>query len=192
MTIEQIASNGDLVLEVGAEGAAIRVHSLFLKEASIPFASLLSPQWSEGQRPRDPDGSIRLALPDDDPQAMTAICALLHHKHDMLPKEVAAREVLKIAVVADKYDLAQAVLPAVRVWRKPRSVNDMLCFMAAAFLCRDVASFRELTRNLVLDHNGSLLGLTDELHERSVPGEILCEFTANEAWSVCVLNLRWS
>src|SRR4051794_37049290 len=101
-TLTEIASDGDLMLIVGAAKVRVRVQSSFLKHASPVFRAMLGPHFSEGQPAVD---SIKeISLPEDDVDAIKIICAVFHLRNDEIPDHLSPACVLRIAVTADKYD----------------------------------------------------------------------------------------
>jgi len=74
---------GDVYLVCGleTEGPAItlRVSSQIMSLASPVFRTMLGPRFEEGTR-LTRSGSVEVLLPDDDAEAMTLICNILHHR----------------------------------------------------------------------------------------------------------------
>ncbi|KAK7430679.1 hypothetical protein QQZ08_002723 [Neonectria magnoliae] len=83
---------------------------------------------------------------------MRLICCVIHHRNDRVPEELLkAKEVLQVAIVADKYDLGLALSYARAQWLKPSYNEDMentAYLMAAVFLFCDMDAF--VTRSLDL------------------------------------------
>lgn len=53
--------------------------------------------------------TFKFSLPDDDPTALTTICAVLHHRNDLVPSVFSGKDILRVAIVADKYDYLSAI-----------------------------------------------------------------------------------
>ncbi|KAJ9160659.1 hypothetical protein NKR19_g2996 [Coniochaeta hoffmannii] len=70
--MEVIDSEGDVIMVVGAKKREMLVNSNCLRLASNVFRNMLGPNWSEGQGVSK-DDPPRVALEEDDPQAMKTI-----------------------------------------------------------------------------------------------------------------------
>jgi hypothetical protein len=176
-TTAQIAADGDVILVVGPEKVRLRVHSLFLKEASKPFSAMLGPDWKEGQDMLGRDGPVELALPEDNATALRLICAIIHHRNKRLPLTLPASDVLAIAVTADKYDCVNALKFACGNWLRPEQneAHDLMLLTAAAYLFQDVKAFKEITRAMVLNHKGPYLALSCEEVESAMTWRVFCK-----------------
>jgi hypothetical protein len=53
-----------------------------------------------------PDGPVEIPLPEDNATALRVICAVIHHRSELVPPTLAAGDVLQIAVTADTNVLA--------------------------------------------------------------------------------------
>jgi len=171
------ADDGDLVLLVGPEAVKIRVHSLFLTKASKPFKAMLGPDWKEGHDIVSSKGPAEISLPDDDAPSLKAICAILHHQSDTVSQSLSAVKVLRIAVVADKYDWTKAMTLISSGWLKVREnkPRDLMLLAAAAYLFRNAEAFKATTKAMVLNHGSSFLELSSEEVESAMPWKVICE-----------------
>jgi BTB/POZ domain len=99
-SIVEIATNGDITLVVGPEKRKLQVNSCVLKNASKVFNAMLGPQFREGQ---DLHGNSpkEIIMPDDNADALTIICRILHLRNDSIPDSRTPSEVLQIAIAAD-------------------------------------------------------------------------------------------
>jgi hypothetical protein len=120
-TVVDIAADGDVILVVGPERLKLRVHSLNLKATSRPFSAMLGPIWKEG-RDLLQDESVEILLPEDNAKAMEYICAVTH-QNKMMPHTMTPLDVLEVAVVADKYDLVDALRFASESWLHARNAR---------------------------------------------------------------------
>ena len=162
--LPDISLNGDVVLVVGPRQIQLRVHSRCLRCASKVFDAMFGSAWTEGQglcqeSPRE------VLLPEDDANALHTICLVLHHRNDDVREGLTAREVLQIAILADKYDLGVALKYAKEQWLKSEGIVNMLdmtYLMAAAFLFADMDAFVATTRRLIFDYEGSYRKLADD------------------------------
>ena len=158
VSIVKIAeTGGDLILKVGdTEAKAVRllVSSAILKQVSDVFVALLGPNFREGQ------GTMRtekepqtIELQDDDPIAMQDMCNLLHLKPDPAlhpPRKISPVRILKLVVVVDKYDCAEALrLQCIGLLSTISTTKDAFSAQivaSAAFLLGHESIFREATR----------------------------------------------
>ncbi|KAL2782445.1 hypothetical protein BJX66DRAFT_345827 [Aspergillus keveii] len=120
-TVVDIAADGDVILVVGPERLKLRVHSLNLKATSRPFSAMLGPIWKEG-RDLLQDESVEILLPEDNAKAMEYICAVTH-QNKMMSHTMTPLDVLEVAVVADKYDLVDALRFASESWLHARNAR---------------------------------------------------------------------
>lgn len=111
--------NGDVELLVGGEGniTTIKMASKVLSSASPVFAALFEPHFSEGLAlSKSSTSSIcQIKLPDDNPEALTLVCHVLHYRGD-IPHRISLELLEKVAILCDKYDLAIALMPWSEVW----------------------------------------------------------------------------
>ncbi|KAK4063926.1 hypothetical protein Trihar35433_8634 [Trichoderma harzianum] len=159
--VKAIASDGDVILVVGEQKVELRVHSQCLVSASKVFGAMLGPNWSEGQN-LSKNSPKEIPLIEDDPKALYTICCVVHHRNDILPERISPRELLQIAIEADKYDLRTALLFAKAQWLQRKNITDMMelaYLMAAAFLFDDMDMFIEHSQALILQHQDSYIEL---------------------------------
>ena len=172
VTVHNIADRGDVILLVGVPPRAkIRVFSPILTAASPVFAAMLGPHFREGQGERSAESPKGIALPDDDPTAMTAMCRLLHFltpqdfMDDPRPKRI-----FSLALAIDKYACRDALHLQSRgllsLWLDTYPDEDQLFplsrMAAVAHLCNHKTAFRTLTKRLIMGNGtafSSLLGL---------------------------------
>ena len=95
-----IDPDGDIYLELTQ--AELRVSSKVLRLASSVWKAMLSPRFKEGTTLKE-DGFCRISLPDDNSDAMTLLCQILHHQP--FDEKNHNEELFgQVAVLADKYD----------------------------------------------------------------------------------------
>ena len=80
----------------------LRMNSKALSLASPVFKALLKPNFLEGQALRDRK-MVRVEFPEDDTEAMTTLCKLIHYRPDDTTN-VEVDLLVNLAVLTDKYD----------------------------------------------------------------------------------------
>ncbi|KAL2037631.1 hypothetical protein N7G274_009576 [Stereocaulon virgatum] len=168
---EMIAPDGDVILIVGPDKARLRVHSHALKMASKVFSAMLGPHFREGQGlngflPRE------ISIPDDDPDAMLAICNVLHHCNNSLPNVISPISIVRVAIAADKYDCVVALKYVMSHWLDFTGITnslELVYLAAAAYLFNNARGFEEATRRLIFGHRGSYTSLAEDEYGAVVP-----------------------
>nr|XP_036586651.1 BTB/POZ domain-containing protein [Colletotrichum truncatum]KAF6797208.1 BTB/POZ domain-containing protein [Colletotrichum truncatum] len=167
-----VVPDGDVILVVGLgeETTELRVDSLILKRASRVFAAMLGPRFKEGQKLLDRGSSepVKINLPDEDPEIMELILNILHHQNSRVCQIAAADSILEVAVVADKYDLVDALKYASQMmlhYHEPSiehlTVGDLWRLGLAAGLLNEAKAFEKVTRTLVWNHTVPYIQLVD-------------------------------
>ncbi|GJC95060.1 BTB/POZ domain-containing protein [Colletotrichum higginsianum] len=178
-----VVPDGDLILVVGvgAETTELRADSLILKRASRVFGAMLGPRFSEGQKLLDRGAEpVKISLPDEDPEIMELILNILHHQNSRVCQIAAADSILEVAVIADKYDLVDALKVCISGGRLkttgltiqnhvavPRAVDrapdgrDLWRLGLAAGLLNEPKAFEKITRMLVWNHTVPYIQLVD-------------------------------
>lgn len=80
---DKITTEGATILVIGPDEARLCVHSCLLQSASKVFKAMLGPLYREGQRSGLTGSKKEIPLPEDDADAMTITCAVIHHRNDM-------------------------------------------------------------------------------------------------------------
>ncbi|KIX07347.1 uncharacterized protein Z518_02000 [Rhinocladiella mackenziei CBS 650.93] len=173
-----LAPEGDVVLVVGAKQLRIRADSLFLKRHSPVFTALFGPNFCEGQD-LNTSSPKEIPLPDDDPDAMTAICATMYHAFDQIPRSPATGFVLSIVRHADKYDCYDVLtLPSQAYgWLKSDNLTlgkDLVNTLAISYLVRDQEAFTNASKALVSKYDGSFADLADNVICDVLPWKTFC------------------
>ena len=174
-----LAPEGDVILVVGAKKFRIRADSLFLKRHSPVFAALLGPNFREGQD-LNASSPKEIPLPEDDPDAMTAICAVMYHAFDHIPRSPATNFVLNIVRHADKYNCYDILtLPSQAYgWLKSDHLTlgkDLANILAVSYLVRDQEAFTNVSKALVSKYDGSFADLADDITCEVLPWKTFCK-----------------
>lgn len=189
-----ICPHSDLFLVVGPNKQPIGVDARSLRRVSKVFEAMFRPPWLESTKLSENRISpLELALPEDDFRAMNVICCIIHHRNDLVPADLLARDILKIAIVADKYDMLAALKFAAAGWLKTAPQSDtseadseailsMGNLLAAAFLFREAEQFRDLSVQLMFNYGGSYReiaksSLIVDVLGAEVPGKMSSEDT---------------
>ena len=146
----------------------IRVSSAILSMASPVFKSLLSPRFKEGTQLQS--GSVEIPLPDDDSDSLIIIGHILHFQIDKVPFKLSTQDLLQVARVADKYDLANVLKPMAHCWIPPLLPEMPSTFvlsnvpwdsarrqdlLLAAYSFGHVEIFENIGRDIVLQNDGT-------------------------------------
>jgi hypothetical protein len=173
--VVDISPMGDTILIVGPDFLRLRVHSQCLQSASEVFLAMFRPDWDRYQS-RSFKSPAEISLPKDDADAMQTIGCVIHHRNNLLPEDLTAKDVLQIAILVDKYDLRVALNFAMLKWLKPRSPVGLVetgRLLAAAFLLDSAEAFMTHIKTLVLEQGKSyLVMMKDELISQVLPLEI--------------------
>lgn len=115
---------GDLVLVIGSgeNQRSIRASSKALSLASPVLAAMFSPsRFSEGSA-LSSSNPPQIYLPEDDPEAVTMFCHLVHFReyHGKQPGP-SFNQLTNMALFCDKYDAGLAFNPWSEVWLHPES-----------------------------------------------------------------------
>jgi len=120
----KIATNSDIILVVGTEKRKLLVNSSVLKNSSKAFNAMFGPHFSEGQ---DLPGISpkEVIMPEDNANALTIICSIVHLRNDLIPDSLTSSEILEIAA-ADKFDCVTRLKVHTAQWLNPGSTQDIL------------------------------------------------------------------
>lgn len=156
---ELIDPNGDVVLLFTGDSPRLLVSSKTLSLASPVFAAMFSPRFREGRSLSTANPTV-VSLPDDPPLAMETIARILHFRHELVSTGE-FDDLFDIALVADKYDLANSLGPWRQVWLRhlPKQHEDfserrLYREIFIRYVFRDRLGFSELTEEAILRGNG--------------------------------------
>jgi hypothetical protein len=157
----EIASCGDIILIVpaGAETMKLKVSSHVLCTASPVFCAMLGPnsQFKEAceLRKHSVEDPYELSLTEDYPRALMVVLLALHCRSGMVPGDFTFKNLVQLAIVCDKYDCREGLLPWVDTWTaawKPymfTSGYEEWLFVAWVFGID--MEFEELSRKIILE-----------------------------------------
>ena len=120
----------DLKLILGGdEGIQIEImtfHQILINASSV-FEAMLKPgNYQEGVSLAR-EKYLEISLPDDNIEAMTVICNILHLQSQKVPIETITSDLLdNIATIIDKYDFARAIQPWPGIWFQQENIQSEL------------------------------------------------------------------
>ncbi len=113
--VEEFDPRGDLRLVVGADQVVFQVCSRALARSSPVWETLLYGPFSEGKAQQKED-TWEIPLPEERPEELRILVSVVHGRFDNLPQAIACSELLKITVLADKYDMVHYLKPFWTGW----------------------------------------------------------------------------
>ena len=176
---------GDVIFVL--KDVELKMSSKALSLASPVFKALLRPTFSEGQALRD-GKTARIEFPDDDTEAMKAICKCAHFQPDDTAN-VTDKWLVNLATVTDKYDCLGATrcfgalaLASISSKTEQELSNGQL--LLPAYVLDDYVSFKTITKRMVFELNGvgqahatacSVYGLSEDM-EQVLPAGLAREY----------------
>jgi hypothetical protein len=95
-----------IVLIIGNKKSRLQVSRGILSILSPVFKAMLNGKFREAA-----PTTTEISLPDDDPEAMRVMLLIAHLKFKDLPETLLLHELFEVAVVCDKYDMADVFKP---------------------------------------------------------------------------------
>lgn len=112
-----IDPNGDLILVIGtSKTISLRVQSKILSLASKVFLTMFSLPFKEGTGLASSVEPYSVSLPEDDPDAMTILCKLLHFQFSSFTQTPSSTQLRELASAAHKYDCVAAISVMTTKW----------------------------------------------------------------------------
>ena len=146
------------------DGMEICVSSQVLRSASQVFKAMLSPNFAEGQRLLNggKNEPCTVPLPEDDGNAVDALCWALHRQH-LGRMKISVSSLCDFAAVVDKYHCASAVA-AVRPMLfqdiKPK-ISLLASIIEATILLDDAGNSQRYTNMALTDYDIDLVPWPD-------------------------------
>ncbi|KAL9118396.1 MAG: hypothetical protein Q9187_005057, partial [Circinaria calcarea] len=162
-----IDPEGDVLLQL--KDIELRVSSKILTLSSKVWKAMFSLNFIEGSVPPLDNELRHIPLPEDDPEAMEALCNLLHHQSQSVSTNRIDVFLERLAITADKYDCA----PSLRYWsghclsqRIGKKKPNQAQLLSVTYLLNNAVGFRRLTRHMVYslhqeDDEGMAYGISD-------------------------------
>ncbi|KFY21379.1 hypothetical protein V493_07453 [Pseudogymnoascus sp. VKM F-4281 (FW-2241)] len=108
-----------------------------------------------------------ISLPEDDADATTILCRVLHYKIDEIPEKPTTICLEKLAFLSDKYQCVNALMYSGSLWlrnwlrvheTKKMSMDDLCRLLIFAYVIDLPYEFVCISWEIFLAHKGSLLG----------------------------------
>ncbi|KAI9653574.1 MAG: hypothetical protein M1831_005956 [Alyxoria varia] len=131
----EVEPQGDLTLIVGQDAARILVSRATMRRICAAFDSILEPN----RRAESTENEFR--LPSDSPQAMAIIAQIAHLQFKDLPSYVDAKDVLQLAVAADKYSMASTLVPFYPAWKSKLNTLPLVDQLFVMYALKDQTTF---------------------------------------------------
>lgn len=156
----EIDPKGDLILHVSSETTAhfLRVSSKALCLASPVFRTILeSPLFLEGRalQSASTESPFQMQLHDDDYESLLIVVNTVHLKARKIPTTLSLGQFYQLAIVCDKYDVAEIFVPWVKVWtailrKTPRGVACQR-WLVISWVFRMSKTFEAVTKEMIYD-----------------------------------------
>jgi hypothetical protein len=182
----EIDRHGDVTLELtkNCDGSddgvrSILVSSKVLALASPVFSAMLSPRFREGQRSAlgtlDP-----IPLPDDDTDAVTVLCHVLHFNYSALPVRADLKLFKNLALLCDKYDCVTPLRFVsehwLLLWEKTAEKEELETLLFISYIFDRAERFSALSTRIIKEFAGNLKQLETLRGFDAVPEELLSIF----------------
>jgi hypothetical protein len=183
--------NGDVILELSSPDGKknLLVSSRVLSLASPVFRAMFASRFKEGLSNHSiPECPHVIHLPEDDAEAFTILCNVLHFRVDEIPRQPDLICLQNIANICDKYDCCSALAAQCTVWlytwiESQSSPVDWKGLLFVAYVLDASDPFSRISWEILKAQVGpfvSLPGLTD--HEL-VHGNLLGKMSSEDsAW----------
>ncbi|KAK3073557.1 hypothetical protein LTR53_004750 [Teratosphaeriaceae sp. CCFEE 6253] len=188
-----IDPSGDICLAVesGNTSKELQLSSKIFSAASSVFQTIFKPNFWEGLEPHSHLYPTPISLPDDDGDALTTVCRIVHYRAHEALSSLAAEDLLQIGVICDKYDF----IGALRLWSSSSlraaivgaDDNNMYTLLEAAYLLDSWEEFGQVSIWIISHHVGAFKdGSTDTFDE----GHIVRKITRALEKSIQYLEAR--
>ncbi|MCJ1432887.1 hypothetical protein MMC27_002245 [Xylographa pallens] len=185
--VVEIDPNGDVVVLLNWK--KLLVSSKILSMASRVFAAMFSSRFKEGLQNATPGIISTVSLPEDDAIAFEIICDVIHYRHKLIPTDPSLNQLVNIAIIADKYELYEALYAYSVVWLqsgikncngKIHEVADWNKLLLAAYILDTPGEFARISWEIILNHVGQYrwLDVTDQVR---ITHTMIVEFDARSA-----------
>ncbi|KAH7359199.1 hypothetical protein B0T11DRAFT_330903 [Plectosphaerella cucumerina] len=156
-----VTSIPDICLVLPSGELKILANVAVLRNASPVFHAMLGPDYLEGQTMNNTESTPEIDLPEDDAKAMLLLMQIIHMRYGELRDAVAHPEFLidsvrDTAILADKYDVCQAVSLSFHVLARLDKVpemedmGDLWSILSASYIVGNRDAFRASSARLIM------------------------------------------
>ncbi|MCJ1377106.1 hypothetical protein MMC17_000197 [Xylographa soralifera] len=155
-SIVEIDPDGDVVFQF-PDGSQIQVSSKALSLGSPVFKAMFHSNFVEGSKLQQGE-RCQVEL-DDDFEAMTTLCNILHHRNRNVPGTHSGSSLMQLAVITDKYDCLEAIshyssLSFTNLLKSKFLENEIGPLLFAALVFDEPIAFQKISRELVYASRG--------------------------------------
>ena len=195
VAIQQLTIDPEGDVHLSLRDCELLVSSKVLSLASPVFKKLFGPHFLEGNRVEAKNPG-HVDLHEDDSEAMTSLCYLLHYQMDKAPDNPTPDFLDSLTILADKYDCVRSISQwtcfklYVAVRQAEQSMSDgRLLFPAYVFGNPQV--FREITKHMVYSINIDISSLsTSSLPELyRIPNEVAAALPDGLLSKMCISSI---
>jgi hypothetical protein len=179
-TTVKIDPNGDVLLEIPLEQGKTRllVSSHCLGLASPVFSTMFNSRMKEGINNRPPSLTpYPLPLPEDDPEAMTLLCNIIHHRVVDIPRNPSLTCLKKLAVLCNKYDCLSICSAWGELWlaarMEPSLANEFNELLCVAYILDIPEAFSRISWKILEAQRGSFVSLPGLTDHELIPSHLL-------------------
>ncbi|KAF5695528.1 hypothetical protein FDENT_327 [Fusarium denticulatum] len=175
-SVTQIVSDGNVMLVVGPSQQKIQISSHFLKHISPVFRAMLDAPMKEGEalaNKCDDDAPIEIIVPEDKEQPMVRLLQMLYGS-DPNAREFMIGDVKEIAIIAEKYGMADRLAIFAPFWLRDRANRRFTEIyewiwdtLIVAYILKVNWAFFELTKTM-LRTKTSVLKFIGSFHDKYV------------------------
>lgn len=154
---EVMDPSGDLTLVVGEEKVKLRCARNILILSSPVLKRMLDPEspFMEGNvTDVSDDGTKHINLPEDEPEPLSLVLRIIHHKTEDVPSKVPLDLLVELAILSDKYDLLCCIGQWTSSWCDGYTDQDARAWLFVGFVFKNPEAFRKASKSLIL--NGTL------------------------------------
>ncbi|MCJ1388417.1 hypothetical protein MMC18_001264 [Xylographa bjoerkii] len=172
----KIDPKGDVILDLTSQEGktGLLVSSKVLSLVSSVFDTMLNSSFKESLHNQPADKIPIVPLPEDDAEAFTILCKVLHYRMDDFPRVLTPNCLVNIAIIADKYNFVAAITLPSTLWLHSAIANytfaancrfaNLKKIMLAAYVLDIPDAFSETSWKLLFKHIGphfDMPGITD-------------------------------
>ena len=157
--VAESSPTGDVVLVVGPGRLRFRTHSATLEMTSEVFRDMLHDGWNVSASDHG-----EYMLHDDNPAGFRLIFDVIHFRNRH--RAPSAADILEAAILAHKYQMANALSQASRQWLRSRGAGPThprarMELLAAAYIFNDSEAFETISSELILEYAHHYHGIVD-------------------------------